>query len=170
MIEFGEKTLIFKENGYHYVMIEILDYLEDAHINVLYAYNSPNKTLISYLTKCKTISFDITNYKKLLTNNLFRIDYLLIEAPGGIIDIIDSWVPNNIKVIYLIDKSDVVNIKCDKSYVFSSLSGAPEKYRNTSNKLSHYLIKDVEIDIQYSLLDIKVKMIRDKKIRDLGID
>jgi hypothetical protein len=175
MIELGKKTIINKDSGYHWTLLHILEFLEDSHINVLYAYNSLNRTPLSYVAKCKTISFDLNDYKEKISENKFRIDYIFIESDSGI-HIIDKWlneldinivyITNKVSLRYLVDRIDFNN-----QYTLSTKNNI-QLYGPifSPDKLQNYIIKDNLLNIEYNLRDLKISINRDKKIRDLVID
>jgi hypothetical protein len=71
MIELGKKTIIAADVGYQWPLNKISNFLEDSHINILYAYNSFNKTPFSYIANSKIVKFDLSNYKDIFVNQLY---------------------------------------------------------------------------------------------------
>jgi hypothetical protein len=168
MIDFDKKNIIVRGNGYNYVLNSILDFLENSHINVLYANSYLYKTPLEYIFDGKKIIFDIDNYKDIISDNLFRIDYILVES--DFVKEIDKWLSNiDINIIYVVDESFYKNLKnIDfnqeyKLFVKYSVNIQPAE-------LEHYMVEDIKYNNIYSLKDKKISLIRDKNIKDLGID
>jgi hypothetical protein len=172
MIELGKKTIIATGVGYQWPLSKISNFLEDSHINILYAYNSLNKTPFSYIANSKIVKFDLFNYKEIISENVFRIDYIFIESNSGI-EVMDKWlselginivyITNEDTFIYLINRIDFTN-----QYSIFTKSGISD-YDKPGN-LENYIIIDHLLDSKYSLQDLITILRRDKKIKDLGID
>lgn len=174
MLEFGKKTIIVGEGGYHFIVNEIVKYLEDDKINVLYASSYEYKTPLSHIISCNKVLFNRADYKVVI-DNLFRVDYLLIETTNDTVNLIDSFLPENIKVVYIVDKVDYINIYYENFYIFSKISNynyqpyIPAKKLKKDYNYDSYIIIDKKGN-RFRLSDIKKVAIRNKKIEDLGID
>jgi hypothetical protein len=172
MIELGKKTIINKGIGYQWTLLKILEFLEDSHVNVLYAYNSLNKTPLAYISKCKTIPIDLINYKETISENIFRIDYVFIETDSGI-EVIDKWLSElDINTVYITNEDSFYHLANNINFTnqYSLYTKSRISLYASPDKLENYIIKDCLLGNEYSLKDLMTLMIRDKKIKDLGID
>lgn len=172
MIELGKKTIISAGIGYQWPLSRISKFLEDSHINILYAYNSLNKTPFSYIANSKVIKFDLSNYKEVISENIFRIDYIFIESNSGIVAM-DKWLSElGINIVYITNEDTFMFLKkqIDFTNQYSIYTKIGISDYNNPGNLENYIIVDHLLDIKYSLQDLITSLRRDKKIKDLGID
>ena len=170
MIELGKKTLINKGLNYQLILLRILEFLHDTHVNVLYAYNSLNKMPFAYTSKCKTIPIDLINYKSVISENIFRVDYVFIETNSGI-EFIDRTLSElDLNIVYITNGNSFYDLINRIDFTNKYTLYTKDMLMYSADKLENYFIKYHLFDSEYNLKDLITLMIRNQKIKDLGIE
>ena len=180
MLELKSKNLFIKNgSGSIYGIFKILDFYDLIGKNILLLHYK-GSTLSSWV-KFNKQEFNSKNLKNILSNNLFRLDLIVVHELQSNFENTYRIIRQvtDLPVIFIVDSASnffkSINIKnFDTAYILSKSGGIPTKRLTTissltfdSDKLEDFLVESIKDEWKSNLKEMKIQYIRDKNLRDL---
>ena len=185
MVELKSKNLFIKKgNGAIYTISKIIDFYDLIGLNVLYM--SYKGATLGGLLKCSKRNFTPSAFSSILSENLFRVDVIIVDPPESNFNSLyfQARKLTQVPVIFVANiRDDDLDLKNPKgmklsdfetAYLFSkgdSMSGTLQSLQlgwvSSSDKLEDYVVEELKEGWVSNLKNLKVQYIRDKNLRDL---
>lgn len=166
MLDIGKTNLFLNENNY--VVSRIIDDYDLMGHNCLFLDGINSNIHV----KCSKIMVTSNNISELLSNNLFRIDIIIVTSIIRY-DTLLSKIREvtDLPVILIIDNFLYSKTDLDKFDFIYRLYKEDTDYLNVKNYEQQFLekskVNDIKNNWDMSLGDLRTQYIRDKKINDL---
>jgi len=180
MLELKSKNLFVKKSPFgHSVVSKVLDFYELIGMNILFLH-SHNSDFSSWV-KFNKQEFNSKNLKNILSNNLFRLDLIVVHDLQSNFENTYRIIRQvtDLPVIFIVDSASnffkSINIKnFDTAYILFKSGGIATKRLTTissltfdSDRLEDFLVESIKDEWKSNLKEIKIQYIRDKNLRDL---
>lgn len=161
MLDIGECSLMVVSDNGHFVLSRVLKYFDIMGLNILSFYKDDNiKPFVDRKIKYK----DVGELLKLISENLFRLDCILVQSDYDIIKYIRKV--TTLPIIIVTESDDIESKQFDYRYRFSVRRDSNFSI-NIDNIDREYYIENMDTGIDSSLDELKKAHVRDFKINEL---
>ena len=161
MLDIGDCCLMAVGNNGHFVLSKVLKYFDTMGLNILSFYKDDSiKPFIDNKIKYK----DVGELLKLISENLFRLDCILVQSDYDIIKYIRKV--SKLPIIIVTESDDVESELFDYKYKFSVRRDSNFSL-NIENLDREYYIENMSTGVDSSFEELKKAHVRDFKINEI---
>lgn len=161
MLDIGDCCLMAVGNNGHFVLSKVLKYFDTMGLNILSFYKDDSiKPFIDNKIKYK----DVGELLKLISENLFRLDCILVQSDYDIIKYIRKV--SKLPIIIVTESDDVESELFDYKYKFSVRRDSNFSL-NIENIDREYYIENMSTGVDSSFEELKKAHVRDFKINEI---
>ena len=150
MLTIGHSNLFIANATTRRELVKVLKFYDVNGINWIYLHSPASSLKYSFVSN-KAILYIPSKLSEILSNNLFRVDMIVIESTGDIIDTVRRFTDLPVIIISSQNVKLVKLKKYDYSYKFIPLSDSVEKMTTKEiinlSYLEASIISDMKIDI-----------------------